>query len=238
LALCSDGTVAAWGDGSYGQLGNNSFLQPNAPVAVSTASNSALFGKTVVEVEAGAEYCTALCSDGSLVSWGENYDGQLGDSTTIRRYVPVLVSTGTNSALYGRAVTAMAPGGRHNLILCSDGTICTCGNNSYGQLGNATSTNRSTTGSVDIGTNSALFGKVVVGIAGGGDHSLALCSDGTLAAWGWNLFGQLGDNTGTNRFVPTAVDISSIGTGSRFIGIFRGEAATYNSFALVALPVP
>ena len=42
---------------------------------------------------------------------------------------------------------------------------------------------------------SALYGKTVVAIAAGSSHSLALCSDGTVAAWGYNAYGQLGDNT-------------------------------------------
>ena len=46
---------------------------------------------------------------------------------------------------------------------------------------------------------SALFGKTVVAVAAGDSHSLALCSDGTVAAWGYNTYGQLGDNATTNR---------------------------------------
>ncbi len=68
LALCSDGTVAAWGLNNVGQLGNNSTGPSFVPVAVTTTG--ALSGKTVVAVSAGWIHSLALCSDGTLVAWG------------------------------------------------------------------------------------------------------------------------------------------------------------------------
>lgn len=52
----------------------------------------------------------------------------------------------------------------------------------------------------------------VVAIAGGGYHSLALKSDGTVWAWGWNAYGQLGNGTTTNSSVP--VQVSGLGNAS------------------------
>jgi hypothetical protein len=54
-----------------------------------------------------------------------------------------------------------------------------------------------------------LFGKTVVAVATGDENSVTLCSDGTVAAWGWNAYGQVGDNTTTDSHVPVAVNTTS-----------------------------
>jgi len=78
LALCSDGTVAAWGYNIYGQLGNTSNTDSSVPVAVT--QSGALAGKTVVAISAGYSHSLALCSDGTVACWGRNLYGQLGTS--------------------------------------------------------------------------------------------------------------------------------------------------------------
>jgi len=222
LALCSDGTVAAWGKNSDGQLGDNAMsgMQSQQPVAVNTnAGVSALYGKTVVTIAAGFAHNLALCSDGTVVAWGRNDNGQLGNNTTTftGSYVPVAVSTNSGvSALCGKTVVAIAAGSGHSVALCSDGTLATWGANFYGQLGNNTTVS---TTNVPVAVNttsgvSALYGKRVEAIAAGFGHTLALCSDGTIAAWGWNPYGQLGDGTTTllypyGKTVPVAVNTDS-----------------------------
>jgi len=212
LALCSDGTLAAWGDNSYGQLGNNSMISSHVPVAVNTASGiSSLSGKTVVSIAAGSNFSLALCSDGTVAAWGYNFNSQLGDNTTTQRIVPVAVNTENGlSALYGKSVVAIAAGQYHSLALCSDGTVAAWGYNVLGILGN----NESFQSSVPMAVNttngvSDLYGKFVVAVAVGQYHSLALCSDGTVATWGFNINGQLGNNSTTSSNVPVAVNTAS-----------------------------
>ena len=212
LAVFSDGTVAAWGTNSYGQLGDNTTIAHLEPVAVNMGSGvSALYGKTVVAIAAGDSHSLALCSDGTVAAWGYNANGQLGNNTTNSSFVPVAVNADSGvSALYGKTAVAIAAGHGHSLALCSDGTVAAWGNNMWGQLGDNTTTNRSVPASVNTASGSALYAKTVVAIAAGGSHSLALCSDGTLAAWGKNGQGQLGDNTsGINRLVPVSVNKDS-----------------------------
>jgi alpha-tubulin suppressor-like RCC1 family protein len=208
LALCSDGTLAAWGRNDSGQLGDNTTTERHVPVPVNLNAGSALYGKRVVAIAAGLYHSLALCSDGSVAAWGRNSDGQLGDNTAMGRLLPVAVNTGSGvSAIYGKAVAAIAAGSSHSVALCSDGTVAAWGRNNYGQLGN-----RSTTGSyVPVAVNSssevsALYGKMVTSIAAGGVHSVALCWDGMVAAWGRNNYGQLGDNTGRDTNAPVAVN--------------------------------
>jgi alpha-tubulin suppressor-like RCC1 family protein len=238
LALCSDGTVVAWGANSSGQLGDNTRTDRIVPVEVSTASGvSALSGRTVLAVAAGGDRSLALCSDGTVVAWGYNASGQLGDNTTTQRNVPVAVSTAPGvSALSGKTVIAIAAGYWHTLAMCSDGTVVAWGYNSAGALGDNTTTQRNAPVAVDTAPGvSALHGKTVINVAAGGDHSLALCSDGTMAAWGYNTYGQIGDNTTTQRNVPVAVDTTPIAAGERFTRVMGGSSASH-SLALMAAP--
>ena len=193
LALCSDGTVAAWGDNTNGQLGNNTTTASSTPVAVSAAAGvSALSGKTVVAISAGGYFSTALCSDGTLATWGRNDFGELGNNSTTQSNVPVLVNTNSGtSALYGKSVAAISNGYGYGAALCSDGTVVTWGHNLFGQLGN----NSTTLSTVPVLVNAAsgvstLYGKTVVAIAAGWNMCMALCSDGSLASWGGNVYGR------------------------------------------------
>ena len=81
LALCSDGTVAAWGYNAYGQLGDGGTAQSSVPVEVDRSG--ALAGKTVIAVSAGPFHNLALCTDGTVAGWGYNNYGQLGNGDTV-----------------------------------------------------------------------------------------------------------------------------------------------------------
>jgi alpha-tubulin suppressor-like RCC1 family protein len=205
LALCSDGKVAAWGYNEFGQLGDNSRTNRSAPVAVNTmAGISALAGKSVVAVAAGYIHSIAVCSDGTVVTWGANN----ANNSYLQQMVPVAanVEEGTSS-LAGKSVVGIAAGNSHSLALCSDGTLAAWGRNESGQLGDNSTTLRLLPVAVnaEAGT-SFLAGKTVVSIAASISSSQALLSDGTVAAWGYNLYGQLGDNSTINRLAPVAVN--------------------------------
>ncbi|MBK8092251.1 MAG: choice-of-anchor D domain-containing protein [Verrucomicrobiaceae bacterium] len=210
VALCADGTLAAWGSNVSGQLGNNNATGNSAtPVAVLTTS-AALFGKVVVGIAAGADFTLALCSDGKVAAWGRNIEGQLGNSDLgVNSPVPVLVTA--NGALSGKIVTAVAAGGTHALARCSDGTVFGWGSNGGGQLGNGGSTNAGAPVAVDM--SGVLAGKQVSRVAAGYTHSYVVCSDGTQAAWGDNGFGALGNGSTTSSTLPVLVDMSGVLAG-------------------------
>lgn len=124
-----------------------------------------------------------------VFAWGGNYRGQVGDNTTTNRLLPVPVTA--TGALAGKTLVAIAADRTHSLALCSDGTLAAWGANDRGQLGDNTGGNYGARSLVPMVVNrapgvSALAGKSVVAIACGEYHSLALCSDGTVAAWGDN----------------------------------------------------
>ena len=220
LALCSDGTVVAWGANDSGQLGNSSVSYSNAPIAVTTSG--ALAGKTVAAISAGSMHNLALCSDGTIVAWGSNGGGVLGDSTLVNRNVPVAVKT--TGILAGKTVVAISAGRSHSIALCSDGTLTIWGDNQYGQLGNTSFTYSPEPIGVD--TNGVLSGRTVTAITAGGLHSVVLCSDGTLAAWGLNDEGRVGDNSTTRRDLPVAVTTGGALTGKTIASLSSGDIHT------------
>jgi alpha-tubulin suppressor-like RCC1 family protein len=240
LALCSDGTITSWGSNTSGQLGTVPSLSSRVPVPVDTAeARSALFGKSVASIDAGANHNLALCTDGTLVAWGSNASGELGDDSTALRYAPVLVTTNAGSAVNGRTVTSISAGGASSLALCSDGTLAAWGSNSHGQLGNGSTTPRQAPFRVSADSGSALEGKLVVSIEAGGTHSLALCSDGTLVTWGSNDRGQLGDNSSVQRLLPVTVNAVqgvSFLAGSKVRQISQRSGSQDHSLGVFGMP--
>jgi Regulator of chromosome condensation (RCC1) repeat/IPT/TIG domain len=210
LALLSDGTVAAWGANGYGQLGIGTTSGPETcsrfpfeeacsttPVAVGGLSG-------VVAISAASRHSLALLSNGTVMAWGANESGEVGDGTNEDKDVPVAVK-----GLSG--VVAISAGYEHNLALLSSGTVVAWGRNFAGQLGNGTTTNSNVPVPV-----SSLSG--VTAIAAGGFHSVALLGDGTVRTWGGNGNGQLGDGAvAVNSSVPVTVtglsEVTAIAAG-------------------------
>ena len=228
LALLSDGKVASWGESGHGELGRTGGSN-TLPGLVDTSG--VLLNKTITNIAAGARHSMALCSDGTLTTWGYNSSGQLGNNSTTASAVPVKVTT-AGSYLAGRTVIAVTAGGNHNLALCSDGSLAAWGSNSSGQLGTASGSNLLPAG---VSKTGALLSKTVTTMAGGVSHSLALCSDGTLAAWGANSNGQLGTGNNTSSGVPQLVSTAALLAGEKFMLPASGPMASH-SLAIVATP--
>ena len=142
-------------------------------------------------VAAGQYHSAALKADGTVLAWGGNGYGQLGDGTTTSYSIPVVVSGLSD-------IVAVAAGAYHTVALKFDGTVMAWGYNGLGQLGDGTKTNRSIPVVVP-----GLTG--VVAVAAGENHTVVLKADGTVLAWGNNGHGQLGDGTTTGRLSPVVV---------------------------------
>lgn len=188
VALKNDGTVWALGQNYYGQLGDGTSTDRYSSIQVTGLTG--LTGATAIA--AGNNYTIALKNDGTVWAWGNNYSGQLGDGSTRLRNSPNKVP-----GLAG--ITAIAAThSSHTIALRNDGTVWAWGTNSSGQLGDGTTTSRTTPQQVP-----GLTG--VIAIAGGYQCTLALKNDGTVWAWGKNDYGQLGDGTTTSRTAPIQV---------------------------------
>jgi alpha-tubulin suppressor-like RCC1 family protein len=104
-------------------------------------------------------------------------------------------------------------GNWHTIWLAPDGRVAATGDNSYGQLGDGTTTDRTVSGWVNSLTD-------VVAVSAGRYHNLALDSDGQVWAWGRNIYGQLGDGTTTNRMVPVRVNNPAV---TRMVAVSAGQ---------------
>jgi hypothetical protein len=107
LAATSTGQALAWGDNTFGQLGNGTNTGSNVPVSTSLPA-----GTTVTAVAAGGDHSLALTVTGQVLAWGRNNVGQLGNGTNTDSNVPV-----STSLPAGTAATAIAAGNAHCLAL-------------------------------------------------------------------------------------------------------------------------
>ncbi|MBC7796356.1 MAG: carboxypeptidase regulatory-like domain-containing protein [Pyrinomonadaceae bacterium] len=190
LALKSDGTVWAWGDNTFGQTNvDDTGLSVLLPIQV---GQSATTLTNIIAIDAGAFHNLALKSDGTVVAWGRNGFGQIGNGTSgLINAMPTQVAGLTN-------VVAIAAGFRQSMALKSDGTVWVWGDNTNGAIGNGT------TGGLMTAPMKADIANVVQ-ITAGANHCVAVKSDGTVWAWGFGLNGQIGDGSFNDRNVPTRV---------------------------------
>ena len=152
-----------------------------------------------------------------MYGWGYNGNGQLGNDLKTTPVSPVL-------AVFPSGVTAtsIAAGGYHSLAIGSDGNLYGWGYNAYGQLGDGETTEHNKPQLVSMPS-----GVRATALAAGLYHSLAIGSNGKLYAWGYNLYGQIGDGTTTNQLLPEAINLPSGGTPNAI------TAGQYDSLALL-----
>jgi alpha-tubulin suppressor-like RCC1 family protein len=187
MVLLANGAVWTKGSNGNGQLGSGSTTARSTWAPVSGLSG-------VTKIAAGSTSGYALLSNGSVWAWGNNGNGQVGDGSTTRRLTPVQVSGLT------AGVTQIAAGANTGYALLSDGSVRAWGGNGLSQVGDGTTTQRSTPTQVSGLTSG------VTQIAAASDTGYALLSSGLVRAWGYNGDGQVGDGSSTiSRSAPVQV---------------------------------
>jgi alpha-tubulin suppressor-like RCC1 family protein len=219
LALGSDGALYAWGDNTWGQLGNGGEKVNGCTCSAVPTPVHLPTGVTATVISAGYDYSLALGSNGNVYAWGGASENGHPESTPVPVQVQlptgVNVSTvvaggsfslalgsdgtvyawGANDPMPARVqfpagVTATAiSAGGDGLALGSNGTVYAWGSNAYGELGNGSSAAYS---SVPVPVQLPA-GVTATAIAAGSSHNLALGSDGNVYAWGLNYEGALGN---------------------------------------------
>ncbi|MDQ6811338.1 MAG: IPT/TIG domain-containing protein [Actinomycetota bacterium] len=214
IALLSSGKVMAWGDNQWGELGDGTPTGPELcgpnPCSRKPVEVKGLSGVTAIA--AGSGFNVALLESGKVMAWGRGEQGQLGNGATTNKETPVEVSGLTEAA-------AISSGYGHTLALLKAGTVKAWGYNLNGELGVGTTTGPGKcTGVPCSSTPVAVCAAGAIGpcptgpylaevsaIAAGELHGLALHTSGTVAAWGENEGGQLGNGTQKLSTVPVAV---------------------------------
>ncbi|MGE0638187.1 MAG: T9SS type A sorting domain-containing protein [Bacteroidia bacterium] len=195
LAAKNDGTLWAWGDNGWGELGSTIF-QSYVPIQVNSLTG-------IIAVAAGGGHSVALKNDGTVWAFGQNNLGQLGNGTLTDTHIPVQVNSLSD-------IIAIAAGQEHYLALKNDSTVWAWGYNEFGQLGNGNNNTSSTPVQV-----TGLSGVIAIA-AGGYAHSVALKSDSTVWTWGINEYGQLGNGTLNNSNIP--VNVTSLTSVTKIAG--------------------
>jgi alpha-tubulin suppressor-like RCC1 family protein len=224
-ALRAVGTVVCWGNSSNGQAGDGTGGSDKlSPVTVSGLTDA-------VALSAGRIHTCALKASGSVVCWGFNSNGQLGDGTTGNgssanlRLTPVAVIGLTDA-------TAISAGEYHSCALKTGGSVVCWGSNSSGQLGDGTSGNDKTATVAVTGLTDA------VALNAGNEHTCALKTNGSVVCWGRNSTGALGDGTTTTKVITTAVagltDAVGISAGGGITNTRAGNVYTGRTCALKA----
>jgi alpha-tubulin suppressor-like RCC1 family protein len=145
--------------------------------------------RDVVEVAAGAQHACARLKDGSVMCWGDNHRGQLGDGTTKAKTAPVKVKDLTNAV-------ALALGGDHSCALLADGSVRCWGAGAKAQLGDP--------GNADHAEPFAVPGlSGATSLSSGAEHLCARMADGTYLCWGANESGELGSGAAGDK--PAAI---------------------------------
>ena len=211
----TDGTMWSWGCNANGQLGDNTVVSKSSPVSV-------VGGFTDwCQVSVGCTHTAAVRTNGTIWSWGNNGNGQLGNDTISTRSSPVSVVGGFTDWCQ------VSAGGFHTAAVRTNGTIWSWGVNQCGRLGDNTTVNKSSPVSVVGGFTDWCQ------VSAAAHHTAAVRSNGTLWSWGFNGSGRLGDNSSVSRSSPVSVvggftDWCQVSAGSTHTAAVRTNGTVWS----------
>lgn len=192
-AIKTDGTLWAWGNNPFGQLGTNNTIARSSPVQVGALT-------TWSQIAAGSSHMGAIKTDGTLWIWGRNTNGQLGNGAILPSNVssPIQVGALTNWAQVSLGVNYTA-------AIKTDGTLWTWGVNTLGCLGQDDLIARSSP--VQVGALTTWSS-----VSPGFYQTGAIKTDGSLWTWGNNGSGRLGLNDDETIDKSSPVQVGSLYT--------------------------
>ena len=235
FAIGSNNNVYSFGDNTYGQLGTGNTVEARVPVNI-TANFTLNPGETFINIEAGERHGVVLTSTGRVFTWGNNQYGQIGDNTTASSYQPKDI-TSFIPLDPGDYIVKIFAGGYNTFLISDNEKVYAFGRNTHGQLGNNSYTNSLIP--EDITTNFGFaVGESIIEIDAGFFHTFALTNQDNLFAFGWNVYGQLGNDTLFNvvtplninahlPFDPAVEQIVDIETGYTYSGLVTEDGNVY-----------
>ena len=258
LAIDINENLWAWGKNQYGQLGDGTATDRLSPVQITASNGSVTKFQSIsvgdyysiaIDINNNAYYtglpfiannkiksnfsisklelCNnriyALSEENNLWAWGENYQGQLGDGMSITGYTPVQIMLSNKSITKFQNISAKAYD--YSIAIDINRNLWAWGNNNHGKLGDGTTTTRTTP--VQITASNGSVTKFQ-NISSNFDHSIAIDIEGNLWGWGYNVYGQLGDGTTTDKTAPVQITASN-GSVTKFQSVSVGS---YHSLAI------
>ena len=222
--LTAAGTPYCWGWNHYGQLGVGTTMDSPVPVAVSGGLTFA-----TINTSGPADHTCGLTIGGVAYCWGANGSGQIGAPTSdlcpsfSRKGSPSVCAMSPVAVSGGLTFSMVSAGASHTCGVTTGGATYCWGDNAGGELGDGTTTNRSTPVAVAGGLTFSA-------VSAGWGFSCGLTAGGAAYCWGANDHGQLGDGTNTGRTTPVAVlgglSFATLRTGAYFVcGLTSGGTA-------------
>lgn len=229
VAVLEDGRVLTWGANGFGQLGDGTTTDRSLPGFVQGRSGQAELDDAT-QVSVGGQHAVALLENGTVVAWGRNDRGQLGDGTRTDRSLP-----GAVLALQGqdvlRGVSAVSAAEKYTAALLSDATAVGWGANAAGQLGDGTRTERLRPVQA-LSENGKATLSSIDRIEAGEAYVVAVLDDGSALSWGANGHGQLADGSTRLRTLPKPV----LRSGGIPVGTVHAVSAGERQLVVVAVP--
>lgn len=193
----ASGQPYCWGYGGGGQRGDGTTTaNVNKPVTVVT--NGALSNKTVTAIMAGSSHSCAIAS-GQAYCWGWNGVGEIGQGSNAQSLVPVAVDTSTGLA--GKTVTSLSTGGSNTCAVAGGEAYC-WGANNYGQLGIDSTIDQNVPRKVNTSSG---IGSKTVSLVSASNYSACVVASSIGYCFGYNGYGQLGNNTTSDSAKPVKV---------------------------------
>ena len=178
LVLHADGTVSAFGENKYGQLGDGTTENRDMPVKPAVSN--------IVQIASGASFSLAVDADGRVWSWGQNNYGQLGLGTEDNVSTPTQIN-------FDEPIEAVVAGKGHVLAVARSGAVYGWGLNFSSQIGMYDSDNVDPDWPKEIWTPKKLpWFSDAVAVWANGNQSFAEREDGLVYPWGQNMMGTLG----------------------------------------------
>lgn len=194
-----NGTLWAWGDNQWGQLGDGTTEDRATPVRVLEGVRS---------VSAGECHTYAVLEDDTLWAWGRNVSNSFpGSDELVNSLTPIKIMDDVASASTGVCT---------HLAVKTDGSLWVWGK----YIGNRTNK--------QVSTPQKILDNVAAACTGFG-HSLALKQDGTLWAWGQNNNGEVGDGSGRERLTPVQVldNVAGMSAGYGFSAAVKTDGTLW-----------
>lgn len=219
IALAMDGSIWGWGRNSEAQLGVGNRTNRSSPTQISGFANWK-------QIAAGGDHCAAVKNDNTLWLWGWGASGQLGFGSS-GAYAYKL----SPSQLAGTNWKQVACGQAHTMAVKTDGTLWTWGRNTWGQLGNNTTSDIQSP--IQVGSLTT-WSQVFSGSQS--QNVFAIKTDGTLWAWGRSTNGLIGNGTSGGAYAgfSSPVQVGSLTDWRRISGGASHVIATKNNGTLWA----